>query len=114
MFEIARQAGSAGVDCKMLLWFTKRHCYYHRLLCHSLVLTVILLVTICTGHSWAKSKDCGAPCLPALLRWSFSEDAAGRFKVLFIIEQPAQQFTCHAELSGSIAKSQPFLVTNIF
>jgi len=78
MFEIARQAGSAGVDCKMLLWFTKRHCYYHRLLCHSLVLTVILLVTICTGQSWAKSKDCGAPCLPALLRWSFSEDAAGR------------------------------------
>jgi len=46
MFEIARQAGSAGLDCKMLLWFTKRHCYYHRLLCHSLVLTVILLVTI--------------------------------------------------------------------
>jgi len=36
------------------------------------------------------------------------------FKVLFIIEQPAQQFTCHAELSGSMVESQPFLVTNIF
>jgi len=33
---------------------------------------------------------------------------------MFIIELPAQQFTCHAELNGCIVESQPFLVTRIF